>query len=125
MTETIPAETPIACTLGADEVQARLQRIAALGRRYLVNQRSDGGQLHLNYERAAATELREIVELERKCCGFLRFALHETSLGVELVVTAPANAGEFAPLLFEHFSASIPALAASCGSACGCSGSAA
>lgn len=105
-------QAPIACTLGADDLRARLERIAQLARHHLLAQRQEGATLHLLHAAAAASELRSIVDLERECCAFLAFELSERNKAVELTITAPTEAGEFAGLLFEHFSASAVAAAA-------------
>lgn len=118
-------QEPIACTLGADDLKARLDRIAELARQHLLTQRQEGSALHLLYASAAAPELKEIVSLEQECCAFLKFELTERARVVELTITAPADAGEFAGMLFEHFSASTVAAAApSCSTACSCKGAA-
>lgn len=112
---------PIACTLGADDLQARLDRIAELARQHLLSQRQEGGALHLLYASAATPELREIVSLEQECCAFLEFELAERARVVELTITAPPDAGEFASMLFERFSASaVAAVAPRCSTACSC-----
>jgi len=121
--------TPIACTLGPDDLKARLNRIAQLAQRHLIDQRRAGSALHLLYAREAAPELRSIVELEKECCAFLGFELVEHSKGLELTVTAPAEAGEFAGVLFEHFSTSAAeavakAAAPRCATSCSCRGAA-
>lgn len=116
---------PIACTLGTDDLKARLDRIAELARQHLLTQRQEGGALHLLYASAAAPELKEIVSLEQECCAFLKFELAERARVVELTITAPPDAGEFAGVLFEHFSASAEAaVAPRCSTACGCRGAA-
>jgi hypothetical protein len=96
---------PIACTLGPDDLTARLDRIAQLARQHLLAQRQDGAALQLLYSADAAAELKDIVALEQQCCAFLKFELAERAKVVELTITAPTEAGEFAGLLFEHFSA--------------------
>jgi hypothetical protein len=45
----------------------------------------------------------ELVDQERQCCAFLQFDLHQAPDAVHLDITAPAEAGEFAPLLYAHF----------------------
>lgn len=116
---------PIACTLGADDLKARLDRIAELARQHLLTERREGGALHLLYASAAAPELKEIVSLEQECCAFLKFELAERAKVIELTITAPTDAGEFAGVLFEHFSASaVAAVAPRCSTACGCRGAA-
>ncbi|MCY1169445.1 hypothetical protein D9M73_94740 [compost metagenome] len=116
---------PIACTLGADDLKARLDRIAELARQHLLTQRQEGGALHLLYAGAAAPQLKEIVSLEQQCCAFLKFEIAERAKVVELTITAPPDAGEFAGALFEHFSASaVAAVAPRCSTACSCQGAA-
>lgn len=112
---------PVACTLGAEDLQARLARIELLAQKHLLTQRQAGAALHLLYAAEAAPELRSIVDLERECCAFLKFELAERSEVVELTITAPEEAGEFTGVLFEHFAASaVAASAPRCASACGC-----
>ncbi|MES2936869.1 MAG: hypothetical protein V4864_04250 [Pseudomonadota bacterium] len=112
---------PIACTLSTGDLQARLARIAQLADRHLLGQRQDGAKLHLTYAHEAAAELKDIVALERECCAFLHFDLLERGKVVELAITAPGEASEFAGMLFAHFSASAAAAPASrCTAACGC-----
>lgn len=119
-------QAPIACTLGAEDLKARLARIAQLAQQHLLAQRQDGATLHLMYAAEAAPELRSIVDLERECCTFLKFKLSERNKVVELTITAPTEAGEFAGVLFEHFSSSaVAASAPRCASACSCRGIAA
>jgi hypothetical protein len=116
-------QAAIACTLGADDLKARLDRIAELGRQHLLSQRQEGLTLRLLYAGEAGPALKDIVALERECCAFLKFDLAERGKAVELTVTAPNEAGEFAGVLFEHFAATAVAAGASrCSMACGCRG---
>ena len=116
-------QTPIACTLGADDLRVRFRRIAALAREHLLVQRQEGLTLDLLYRREAMSELARIVTLERECCALLTFELAELPHAVALRITAPPEAGEFATALFEHFSASeADAVAPRCDLACGCRG---
>ena len=114
-------QAPIACTLGPNDLKARLDRIAQLAQQHLLAQRREGPALHLLYAREAAAQLKDIVALERECCAFLNFELAERAKVVELTITAPAEASEFAGVLFEHFSASAVAAAGPrCVASCGC-----
>ena len=116
---------PVACTLGPDDLKGRLNRISQLAQRYLLDQRREGPALHLLYAREAAPELKSIVALEQECCAFLGFELVEHTKVVELTVTAPADADDFAGVLFEHFSASaVDAAAPRCATSCSCRGAA-
>lgn len=114
---------PIACTLSADDLRARLQRIDDLSRQHLVSQEHRGREVRLMYGHAAGGELREIVGLERECCGFLEFVLDEQPAGLQLTIRAPEAAGDSARFLFEHFMAPTTEVAAraGCKAACGCS----
>jgi hypothetical protein len=114
-------QAAIACTLGADDLKARLDRIAELGRQHLLSQRQDGLALRLLYAGEAGPALRDIVALERECCAFLKFELTERGKAVELTITAPNEVGEFAGVLFGHFAASAAAAdAPRCSTGCGC-----
>jgi len=102
-----------------------LDRISELAHQHLLAQRREGSALHLLYASAAAPELKEIVSLEQECCAFLKFELAERAKVIELTITAPTESGEFAGVLFEHFSASaVSAAAPRCSTACGCQGAA-
>lgn len=112
---------PIACTLGTDALNARLDRIAELARQHLLTQRKEGGALHLLYAGAAALELKEIVSVEQECCACLKFELAERAKVIELTIRAPTEASELAGMLFQHFSASAEAaVAPRCSAACSC-----
>ncbi|BEP52032.1 hypothetical protein [Variovorax sp. V116] len=112
---------PIACSLRPSELNARQERIASLARRSLLHQRQDGRTLTVRYARSASRELRELVALERECCAFLQFRLHEDSDAIELQITAPHEAEASAALLFSAFVAT-PSGNRGCNSACTCTG---
>jgi hypothetical protein len=94
---------PIACTLTQGDFTQRVQWIQNLARDSLIDVRRDALALHLHYEAAAAAHVREMVQKEQACCGFLRFDLREDSRGVHLTITAPEQAREAATELFRHF----------------------
>ena len=94
---------PMVCTLGADHLRGRLDEIAALANGALLSYRQDGRTLRLRYAGGAAAQLEHLVAKEQDCCAFLQFDLRREADAVYLDITAPAEAGEFAPLLYAHF----------------------
>lgn len=95
--------TPVFCTLSAEDLKSRLAEIGALAGRALLSHEQDGRTLRLRYSSDAAEELRRLVDRERQCCAFLEFSMQERPDAVYLSITAPIDAGEFAPLLYSHF----------------------
>ena len=69
--------SPIACTLDIGNFRERLAQIAALNRDALRGYERDGLVLRLRYGAAAGDRVREMVEREQACCGFLAFDLRE------------------------------------------------
>jgi hypothetical protein len=112
---------PMACSLRPGEFNARQERIASLARRSLLHQHQDGRTLTVRYARSVSMELRELVTLERECCAFLQFQLHEDGDAIELQITAPREAEASAAPLFSAFIAT-PAGNRGCSSACTCTG---
>ncbi|AGY57946.1 hypothetical protein [Gloeobacter kilaueensis] len=116
-----PDHAAIVCTLDAADMQQRLARIRTLSHTALRNHRQRERTLTLHYVPAAAEEVRALVEAEQACCAFLDFALSETAAGISLVITAPTNAGEFAPMLFAHWTrVEADSPVASCGCSVPC-----
>ena len=64
---------PVACTLGATDGAAQLQRWRRLNDRALVRQVRDSGELLLVYRADAGTraELESLVAVETTCCAFV------------------------------------------------------
>jgi hypothetical protein len=94
---------PFACTLTQGDVTQRVEWIQNLARESLIDVRREALALHLHYAAAAAARVREMVQKEQACCGFLRFDLREDARGVHLTITAPEQAREAATELFWHF----------------------
>jgi hypothetical protein len=93
----------LACTLGPAEFRQRLVRIRLLTRTALRERTRDGLQLRLGYDSAAAAEVRELVALERACCGFLDFQLREQGDRLLVTITAPAEAADSVAEIFSEF----------------------
>ena len=79
----------IACSLSTEAFADRLDWIARLNREFLSEFRVDGGSLRLVYRAEAEQQVRELVEKEGECCGFLRFAIQESRDAIELRIDAP------------------------------------
>jgi hypothetical protein len=94
---------PIACTLDAGAYQERLAWVARINRSALRSIRREGARLILTYDPQASTSVREMIRLERKCCAFLRFKLHEDEDALTLVVVAPKETRGSLDSLFEPF----------------------
>lgn len=93
----------IVCTLSPTAMAPRLAQIRGLTRRYLRSHRLEGSTLHLAYDLAAASELAEIVTLERECCAFLDFELRTRADAVELVIVGPRQEEGDTQWLFSQF----------------------
>jgi hypothetical protein len=83
----MPTKLPIACSLSASELPARLAEMTALGTAALVDVRTDGARTELRF--AARAGVRErvaaIVAAESQCCAFL--AMHVTAAPDLIVLT--------------------------------------
>ena len=120
MSDTLADPPPIACTLGAEDFQARLAWIAELNASALRASRRDGLKLHLTYAPEALDRVRDLVAREQGCCAFLAFEVEATPQAVRLTITSPEAAREGLDVILAPFT-SAPAAA----SRCGCCGGAA
>lgn len=112
---------PIVCTLDARDFKERLDWIANLNARALLEARRDDMRLELTYQPDAFEEVGELVYREQRCCPFLQFDLNVDAAAVRLIVTAPEEARQAAELVFEPFlSKSANASPGSCGWKPGC-----
>ncbi|WP_424137724.1 hypothetical protein [Roseomonas chloroacetimidivorans] len=109
---------PTTCTLASCAYEARVAWIRELTTRSFRDHRRDGLELHLTYEAEAVQRVRELIQHERACCGFLGFDLRQDADGVRLTITAPKEAREAADQLFAQFVPLVSDTRASCG--CGC-----
>jgi hypothetical protein len=86
-------ETPIACSLGASELNERLKAIAEIGASSLISRRIEGRNRVLRFRRNATTRglLEGIVAAEAECCSFLELSLHEQDDELVLSIAAPED----------------------------------
>jgi hypothetical protein len=87
------AEDPPACSLDADELQLRLERIAAVGADSLIERRADGERhlLHFRPTEEIRRRLEQIVAAEARCCPFLDLSLSRQDERLILSIGAPAS----------------------------------
>jgi len=100
-------DTPIACSLGAGELERRLAAIAEIGRGSLISRQLDGGRHLLRFGADAATRrrLEEIVAAEMACCAFLDLSLTEGGGELHLSIVAPGDGQAVADGLAAAFGA--------------------
>jgi hypothetical protein len=101
MTEAIP----IACSLGASDLRERLDQIAVVGAKSLIDRSAEGGCHRLRFRSDAETRrrLQAIVDAEAECCSFLSLALEEQSGELVLSIAAPQDAQTVADELAAAF----------------------
>jgi hypothetical protein len=96
------SETPIACSLNAEELPRRLAEIRAVGADALLEV-DGGGALRFRNDETTRARLEEIVAAESECCAFLTFDLRATADVLELRITAPEGAEALADELVGAF----------------------
>jgi hypothetical protein len=96
----VPTELPIACSLSAAELSARLAAMTDLGRSALVGVERSRSTAVLRFRSGGQTSerLAAIVAAEARCCRFLDMTVSETGDALALTITAPPDA---APVLDE------------------------
>lgn len=88
----MPTELPIACSLTAAELPARLAEIGAIGRASLLGAEVSPSTAVLSFRGGGDTRARleAIVAAEADCCAFLAMSLRDTGAGaIELRIAAP------------------------------------
>ena len=91
-------DLPTVCTLLPDALRARRDELAALARSAEAADEISGGmRLRFAATGDVLPTLARIVDAERQCCRFLRFAITVEPDGgpIGLEVTGPAGAREF------------------------------
>jgi hypothetical protein len=106
---TATAASHIACRLDGDDYRRRLASIGELARAALLDHRRDNRSLHLAYAPKAAARVRRMVEEERVCCPFLVIKLEETASALFVGITPPRLDPAMLDILFDHFTAGVPA----------------
>jgi hypothetical protein len=96
-------ELPIACTLSADGMAARMKLIDALAADGLLRRTStDAGlRVHLRDTPDIEERTRQLIASEGSCCAFLTFDLGREGDALVLDVTGPPEAQPVIDLFFE------------------------
>jgi hypothetical protein len=106
---------PIACTLSANDFNARLASIAERNRHSLLSVTQDGGQLSLVYDAAARLPVESMITRERDCCAFLTFEVQQHEREMVVRISAPTEAHEAAEMLLDQFSSKSAMALPGCG----------
>jgi hypothetical protein len=87
-------DTPVACSLGAGELQQRLAAIAETGASSLISREIEGDRhiLRFRASQSARRRLEGIVAAEAECCSFLDLLLSEDGDELVLSIAAPKDA---------------------------------
>jgi MerR family copper efflux transcriptional regulator len=95
-------ETPIACSLSAEELPERLAQMRAIGRDALLAVTPEGT---LRFSGGASTRqrLEAIIAAESQCCPFVRFELAYDRGELVLSISAPEGAEPVARDLVNAF----------------------
>jgi hypothetical protein len=95
-------DIPVACTLTAEELPARRERLARIGREIEHVEERENGYTYRFATDAILMDLMEIVKAERLCCPFLRFSIvlepGNGSLWIE--ISGPEGTKEFLSSFF-------------------------
>ena len=87
-------DTPIACSLDADELRQRLAEMSAIGNEALRHVRSSPRQAVLRFTADDETRVRleAIVAAEARCCAFMDFELGDEADAIVMTISAPEGA---------------------------------
>ncbi|MEO3784175.1 hypothetical protein ABGB12_12640 [Actinocorallia sp. B10E7] len=88
-----PVEVPIACTLPAGEMKARLGEFEQLFAQALTGWRREPLVLRLELRGGVEERARALLAAEAECCAFLGFEVEGGQEGLLVTVTAPPEAG--------------------------------
>jgi hypothetical protein len=100
-------ELPIACSLGVDDLKARLDLIAEIGASHLISRDTEGDTQLLRFRRddGVRRSLEGVVAAEARCCSFLDMEIREEAGALLLVIDASAEAAPIAAELAAAFAA--------------------
>ena len=98
-------ELPIACSLDAGSLRARLRRLAELGERSLLGSQGGSGRHRLRFRNDPQTRaaLDEAVAAETECCPFLALSVGRGAGELILSIEAPAGGEAIADELASAF----------------------
>jgi hypothetical protein len=98
-------DKPVACSLGAGELQQRLAAMAEVGAESLISREDEGSHHRLGFRSDATTRrrLEDIVAAESRCCAFLEISLTEEDGSLILSIAAPDQGRAVADALAAAF----------------------
>lgn len=88
MTEGPFREVPIACTLPSiAEAKAQVEKWQAFDAEYAVSSERSDSELIVHYAKVddSISRLRDLVEVEQRCCAFVEWEIDETSTDLRLI----------------------------------------
>jgi hypothetical protein len=97
-------DTPIACSLSADELPKRLAEMSAIGKDALMSVTTDG-TLRFRADEPTRDRLEAVIAAESECCSFLGLELSEGDGELALTIVAPDGADPIAAHLAAAFAA--------------------
>ena len=103
------AAAPIVCTIGAGEVQERIELFERLRNEHVRLDRTEHGVLlHFPNRPGLDTELQHFAEVEKGCCGFWGFEIGRTGPELTLRWEAPPAAGDVVERLVAYLDGDEP-----------------
>jgi hypothetical protein len=102
-------ELPIACSLTAAEMPARLAEMGAIGRASLLDAETSGRRARLRFrmDDGTRTRLRAIVAAESECCAFLTMRLEDEPGVVALAIDGPEGSEPVIAELVQAFAVKL------------------
>ena len=93
-------QPPVACTLGADDVPARIAEWREVLADVTAREEILGGLRLVLSDESSVSRIAALAVAEQECCAFFSFALTVDGRGVALEVTAPTDGEEVIAELF-------------------------
>jgi hypothetical protein len=101
----VTTELPIACSLSAAEMPARLAEMAEIGGASLLAADTSGRHARLRFGEDVREPLSEIIAAEAACCPFLTMRLSDAPGAVTLTIDGPEGAEPIIEQLVRAFAA--------------------
>jgi MerR family copper efflux transcriptional regulator len=98
--ESAPGDVPIACSLGAGDMSARISQWQDVLRHTVERAPIDGGVRLVLGADAPVEEVVRLAGAEHDCCRFFSFAITIDGRGLALEVTAPPDAQDMVTAVF-------------------------
>ena len=97
------ATAPLVCTIGAGEVQERIELFERLRLEHVqLDRTAHGVLLHFPARADVEADLRRFADAEKRCCGFWGFEIGRTGHDLTLRWEAPPAAGDIVDRLVAY-----------------------